>query len=230
MESPAENKRSAALALAVLGVLLIASLVMLTVFNGDDDTKNPSDGKAAGTSSPGTGTGTSGGGGNGGAGQQTGAKGADAVPPIVTAEELGEAHRAMAAYMSGLGTYKYTDQNAAWAKPLLELTVGDDQMKGQTALPTGKDWANCQAARCSSVGKATVVRDGMIAQDLVNGGGSLVSSVVSLTATRSENGKETRTETNSWLVSCRKQSGVWRVSTFSLQGLGNVGASDKAGE
>ncbi|MGW0749962.1 hypothetical protein [Streptomyces sp. NPDC002587] len=230
MESPAENKRSAALALAILGVLLIASLVMFTVFDGEDDTKDPSDGKAPATSAQGKDAGMASGNGNGGDGEQTGASDTDAVPPIVTARELAEAHRAMAAYMAGLSTYKYTDQNATWAKPLLELTVGDEQMKALTALPTAKDWATCQAARCTSAGKATVVRDGMIAQDLVNGGGSMVSSVVSLTSTRSENGKQTRTETNSWLVSSRKAGGTWKVSAFNLQGLGNVGASDKAGE
>uniref|UniRef100_A0AAU2JT87 Secreted protein n=1 Tax=Streptomyces sp. NBC_00049 TaxID=2903617 RepID=A0AAU2JT87_9ACTN len=231
MESPAENKRSAALALVVLGVLLIASLVMFTVFDGEDDTKDPSDGKAPTKSAQDKGAGTNGGGAaTGGTGQKNGASGADGVPPIVTPEELGEAHRAMAAYMAGLSTYKYTDQTAAWAKPLLELTVGGEQMKSLTALPAGKDWGTCQAARCTSEGKATVVRDGMIAQDLVNGGGSLVSSVVSVTSTRSENGKQTRTDTNTWLVSSRKDAGSWKVSAFNLQGLGNVGASDKAGE
>ncbi|MFD3676891.1 hypothetical protein [Streptomyces sp. NPDC058613] len=230
MESPAENKRSAALALAILGVLLIVSLVVLTVFDGDDDTENPPDGKASPTSGQGKDAGTAGGGGSGGEEQQAGAAGADAVPPIVTREELAEAHRAMAAYMTGLSTYKYTDQSATWGKPLLDLTVRDDQMKELTVLPTGKDWATCQAVRCTSAGKATVVRDGMIAQDLVSGGGSLVSSVVSVTATRTEDGKQTRTETNSWLVSSRKEAGAWKVSAFNLQGLGNVGASDEAGE
>lgn len=230
MESPAENKRSAALALAILGVLLIVSLIVLTVFDGEDDTENPPDGKAAPAAGQGKDAGTAGGGGSGGENQQAGAGGADSVPPIVPPEELTQAHRAMAAYMAGLSTYKYTDQSATWATPLLELTVRDGQMKGLTALPTGKDWATCQAVRCSSSGKATVLRDGMIAQDLVNGGGSLVSSVVSLTSTRTEDGKQTRTETNSWLVSSRKEAGAWKVSAFDLQGLGNVGASDEAGE
>ncbi|MFD3805916.1 hypothetical protein ACFWTC_20405 [Streptomyces sp. NPDC058619] len=230
MESPAENKRSAALALAILGVLLIVSLVVLTVFDGDDDTENPPDGVPSPTAGQGKDAGTAGGGGSGGEDQQAGAGGADAVPPIVTPEELAEAHRAMAAYMAGLSTYKYTDQSATWSKPLLELTVRDDQMRELSVLPTGKDWATCQTVRCTSAGKATVVRDGMIAQDLVNGGGSLVSSVVSVTATRTEDGKQTRTETNSWLVSSRKEAGAWKVSAFNLQGLGNVGASDEAGE
>ncbi|MCY0922775.1 MULTISPECIES: hypothetical protein [unclassified Streptomyces] len=230
MESPAENKRSAALALAILGVLLIVSLVVLTVFDGEDDAENPPDGKASSTAGPGKEAGTAGGGGSDDEGGQTGAGGVDGVPPIVTPEELSEAHRAMAAYMTGLSTYRYTDQSAGWAKPLLELTVRDAQMKALTVLPTGKDWATCQVARCTSAGKATVVRDGMIAQDLVKGGGSLVSSVVSVTATRTEGGKQTRTETNSWLVSSRKEAGAWKVSSFNLQGLGNVGASDEAGE
>ncbi|MEU6309817.1 hypothetical protein [Streptomyces sp. NPDC047014] len=230
MESPAENKRSAALALAVLGVLLIASLVVLVVFDGDDDTDDPSNGGKSPSAAaqdkngdPGSGTGGTG---DGGAARPA----TDSVPPIVTPQELAEAHRAMAAYMSGLSTYKYTDQNATWSKPLLGLTVADERMKGLTALPTGKDWDTCQAARCASTGKATVVRDGMIAQDLVSGGGSLVSSVVTLTSVRTENGKQTRTETNSWLVSTRKDAGSWKVSGFDLQGLGNVGSSDKTGD
>ncbi|MGW7063118.1 hypothetical protein ACWGHM_32115 [Streptomyces sp. NPDC054904] len=232
MDSPAENKRSAALALAVLGVLLIGSLLTFTFLSGDDDANGSSDAKAPAAPSQGkdAGTGTAGGG-SGSAGQQAGEGGsADGVPPMVPPAELAEAHRAMAAYMAGLSTYTYADQTAAWAKPLLELTVGDNQMKSHTVLPTGKDWATCQANRCSSVGKATVVRDGMIAEDLVNGSGTLVSSVVSLTTARSENGKQTQTETNSWLVSSRKEAGAWRVSAFNLQGLGNVGASEQAGE
>ncbi|MET9320854.1 hypothetical protein ABZX75_11810 [Streptomyces sp. NPDC003038] len=226
MESPAENKRSAVLALAILGVLLIGALVVFTVFDEDDDTEDPSDGKAPATAAQDKGAGTPRGGGGGA--QQTGAS--DSVAPIVTPEELAEAHRAMAAYMGGLSTYKHTDQTAAWAQPLIALTVGGEQMKQQTALPTGKDWATCQAVRCSSVGKATVVRDAMIADDLVRGSGRMISSVVSLTAVRSEDGKQTRTETNSWLVSARKDGGAWKVSAFDLYGLGNVGASDKAGE
>ncbi|MFE0579097.1 hypothetical protein [Streptomyces sp. NPDC058874] len=228
MESPAENKRSAALALAVLGVLLIASLVVLLVFDGEDDADASAAGKAPSASAQGKGA-SAADGANGGAGQQAGANGADSVPPIVQPAELAEAHRAMAAYMAGLSTYTYTDQSAAWSKPLLDLTVSDERMKGLTALPTGKAWDTCQVARCSSTGKASVVRDGMIAQDLVNGGGSLVSSVVSLTSVRSENGKQTLTETNSWLVSARKDAGSWKVSGFDLQGLGNVGADEKAG-
>ncbi|MFD3872293.1 hypothetical protein [Streptomyces sp. NPDC058623] len=232
MDSPAENKRSAVLALAVLGVLLIGSLLVFTFLNGDDDATEPSDAKPSATPAQDKAAGTAAaGGGSGGAGQQTNGGGsADGVPPMVPPAELAEAHRAMAAYMAGLSTYTYADQTAAWAKPLLELTVGDNQMKSHTVLPTGKDWATCQANRCSSVGKATVVRDGMIAQDLVNGGGTLVSSVVSLTTVRSENGKQTQTETNSWLVSTRKEAGAWKVSAFNLQGLGNVGASEQAGE
>ncbi|WP_327254234.1 hypothetical protein [Streptomyces sp. NBC_01244] len=227
MESPAENKRSAALALVVMGLLLIGALVVFTVFDGEADAKDPSDGKPAATAEQGNNTGTTGGDGNTGT-QQTGASAA--VPPIVTPEELAEAHEAMAAYMAGLGTYKYTDQTGTWAKPLLELTVSDDQMIRQTALPTGKDWATCRAARCTSVGKATVVRDALIADDLARGSGRMVSSVVSLTSVRSENGKQTRTENNAWLVSSRKDGGKWKVSAFDLHGLGNVGASDKSGE
>ncbi|MFI5544890.1 hypothetical protein ACIA6E_14095 [Streptomyces sp. NPDC051815] len=228
MESPAENKRSAALALAVLGVLLIGSLVVLLVFDGEDEADPTADGKAPSASAQGKDA-SAAGGANGGAGEGPQAGGADSVPPIVSPEELAEAHRAMAAYMAGLSTYTYTDQSAAWAKPLLDLTVSDDRMQTLTALPTGKAWDTCKAARCSSTGKASVLRDGMIAQDLVNGGGSLVSSVVSLTSVRSENGKQTLTETNSWLVSARKHAGVWKVSGFDLQGLGNVGTDEKAG-
>ncbi|WP_405491496.1 hypothetical protein [Streptomyces sp. NBC_00096] len=225
MESPAENKRSAALALAILGVVLIGALVVLTVFDGDDDAEVSSDAKAPAAAAQDKGAGQAAPAGDGT--QQTGAS--DAVPPIVTPAELTEAHQAMAAYMAGLSTYKHTDQTAAWAKPLLALAVGGDQMNRQTALPTGKDWATCQAVHCSSVGKATVVRDAMIADDLARGSGGMVSSVVSLTAVRSENGKQTRTESNSWLVTSRKEGGAWKVSAFDLYGLGNVGASDKAG-
>ncbi|MGW0364350.1 hypothetical protein [Streptomyces sp. NPDC002990] len=232
MESPDENKRSAVLALTAMGMLLIGALVVFTVFNGDDDPADSPDGKAAATAGQDKDAGPTGGGSvggsSGGGSQQAGS--ADAVPPIVTPEELAEAHRAMAAYMAGLSTYKHTDQAAAWAQPLLALTVGGEQMKQQTALPSGKDWATCQAVRCSSVGKATVVRDALIADDLARGSGRMVSSVVSLSATRSEDGKQVRTETNSWLVSSRKDGGQWKVSAFDLQGLGNVGASDQTGE
>ncbi|MGW7098398.1 hypothetical protein [Streptomyces sp. NPDC054838] len=225
MESPADDKRSAALALAVLGVLLIGALVVFTVFDGDDGPGAPSDAKAPAPAAQDKGAGHGAPAGDGT--QQTGTS--DTVPAIVTPAELAEAHRAMASYMAGLGTYRHTDQSATWAKPLLALTVGGDQMNQQTALPTGKDWATCQAVRCSSAGKATVVRDAMIADELARGSGRMVSSVVSLTAVRSENGKQTRTENNSWLVSARKDGGAWKVSSFDLYGLGNVGASEKAG-
>ncbi|WP_411084037.1 hypothetical protein [Streptomyces sp. cmx-18-6] len=222
MESPAENKRSAVLALAALGVLLAGALVVLTVFDGEDDDTDDAPSAAEPTASAPQ-----------DAGSATGAPSSPApgaVTPIVTPDEVVEAHQAMAGYMAGLNTYRHTDQGASWAPPLLALTTDDTRMRQETALPTGKEWDGCAVARCSSEGKATVVRDAMIADDITRGSGQMISSVVNVTATRAENGATTGTETNSWLVTAKNDSGKWKVSGFDLYGLGNVGSSDRTGD
>ncbi|MEU7008062.1 hypothetical protein [Streptomyces sp. NPDC046332] len=224
MESPADNKRTAALALAILGLLMVGALVVLTVFDGDDE--SPDAGEPAATSAPADGN-------TGGSGSSDGKPSggdASAVEPILAEAEAVAAHKRMTDYMAGINTYTHTDKNAAWAAPLLALTTQDRQLRQDTALPTGKTWATCVAAKCASRGTATVVRDAMVANDLVRGSGRSVSSLVEVTAIRSENGKEAGTETNSWLVTVRDSGGgTWQVSSVSLFGLGNVGASDQAG-
>ncbi|MFG2644534.1 hypothetical protein ACGFYP_26605 [Streptomyces sp. NPDC048370] len=229
MESPAENKRTAALALAILGLLMVGALVVLTVFDGDDDTSDDASGNPSTSTAP---EGSSGGGtaGTDGKPSNGNASGAGAVAPILSQAEAAEAHKLMTDYMAGINTYTHTDKSSAWATPLLALTTNDPQLKQDTALPTGKAWDTCVAAKCASRGTAKVLRDAMVADDLVRGGGRTLSSLVEVTATRSEDGRNSGTETNSWLVTVRGDSGgTWRVSSVSIFGLGDVGASDQAG-
>lgn len=229
MDSPAENKRSAVVALALLGALLVGSLVVLTVFDGEDDPETDAKPKAtAPTRNAGAGAGSVG----GAAAPQSGAPqsgAADGVPLIVQPEDLAKAHRAMADYMAGMNTFKHTDNTASWAPRLLALTDGGETMKKQTVLPTNKAWAVCQQTKCSSAGKALVRRDALIADELSRGSGQSISSVVEVTATRSGEGGKTETETNTWLVSARKSGGGWQVTGFDIYGLGNVGAPEPKG-
>lgn len=229
MESPAENKRTAALALAILGLLMVGAFVVLIFFNGDDDTSDDASGNPSVTSAPPDGSSGGSAGGDGKPSDGT-TSGAGAVDPILTQAEAAAAHKVMTDYMAGLSTYAYTDKSATWAKPLLSLTTGDPQLRQDTALPTGKAWDTCVAAKCASRGTAVVSRDAMVADDLVRGAGRTVSSLVEVTAARSEDGRNTGTETNSWLVTVRGVGGdTWQVSAVSIFGLGNVGASDQAG-
>ncbi|MFI8451168.1 hypothetical protein [Streptomyces erythrochromogenes] len=224
MDSPAENKRSAVLALALLGALLVGSLVVLVVFDGEDGAEADAKPKAnTATRSTGSGTGA----GSGAAAAQPGA--ASGVPPIVQADDLGEAHRAMAEYMAGLNTFKYSDDTASWAPRLLALTDGGERMKKLTVLPADKAWAVCRQSKCSSAGQAFVRRDALIADELTRGSGQAISSVVEVTATRSNDGSKAETETNTWLVSARKSGGKWLVNGFDIYGLGNVGAPEPQG-
>ncbi|MER6217317.1 hypothetical protein ABT213_25115 [Streptomyces sp. NPDC001674] len=229
MDSPAENKRSAVLALALLGALLVGSLVVLTVFNGEDEPADDAKPKASATRGAGTGaaTGTGAGPAAGAATPQSGS--AAGVPLIVQPADLANAHRAMVDYMAGLNTFKYTDNTASWAPRLLALTDGGETMKKLTVLPTDKAWATCQQAKCSSAGRAAVRRDALIADELTRGSGQAISSVVEVTATRSGDGRKTETETNTWLVSARKSGGTWQVNGFDIYGLGNVGAPEPKG-
>ncbi|MFD8145106.1 hypothetical protein [Streptomyces sp. NPDC059708] len=229
MDSPAENKRSAVLALALLGALLVGSLVVLTVFDGEDDPE--ADAKPGATAPARSAAGSTGGSGTGGgsAGTPQSAPAADGVPPIVKPDDLAKAHRAMADYMAGVSTFKYTDSTASWAPRLLELTDGGETMKKETALPSDKAWALCQQTKCSSTGKAFVRRDALIADELSRGSGQSISSVVEVTATRTGEGSKTETETNTWLVSARKAGGGWQVTGFDIYGLGNVGAPEPKG-
>ncbi|MFD9378917.1 hypothetical protein ACFWBH_25860 [Streptomyces sp. NPDC059999] len=227
MDSPAENKRSAVLALALLGVLLVGSLVVLTVFSGEDEPAADAKPKASATRGTGAATGTGAGPAAGAATPQSGS--AAGVPPIVQPADLAEAHRAMADYMAGLSTFKYTDNTASWVPRLLALTDGGETMKKLTVLPANKAWAACQQAKCSSAGRATVRRDALIADELTRGSGQAISSVVEVTAIRSSDGRQTETETNTWLVSARKNSGTWQVNGFDIYGLGNVGAPEPKG-
>lgn len=135
----------------------------------------------------------------------------------------------MADYMAGLNTFKYSDDTASWAPRLLALTEGGERMKKLTVLPTGKAWAVCQQSKCSSAGQAFVRRDALIADELTRGSGQTISSVVEVTATRSNDGTKAETETNTWLVSARKSGGKWQVNGFDIYGLGNVGAPEPQG-
>ncbi|MET7881732.1 hypothetical protein [Streptomyces avermitilis] len=224
MELPAENKRAGLLALAVLGVLLVAVLTVFTVFDGDDGGADEAAPAApSGQSDAGSGAG-SGGQDDANADESTGG----APTPIVALSEVAKAHTVMATYMAGLSTYDHTSKAPAWSAPLLRLTTDDTQMKQATTLPTGKEWALCQAAKCSSKGAAVVVRDAVISDDVVRGSGRTISSLVRVTATRTTDGK-TSTESNRWLVSVTEDSGHWIVSGFDVFGLGDVGASDESG-
>ncbi|MGW2016432.1 hypothetical protein [Streptomyces sp. NPDC001927] len=230
MESPADNKRTAALALAVLGLLMVGALLVLVVFNGDDDTSGEASENPAATSAAPDGNSGGGSAGTDGKPADDSTSGAGTVKPIISPEDAAKAHKLMTDYMVGLNTYAHTDDNASWSGPLLDLTTGDAQLRQDTALPTGKAWDTCVAAKCASRGQATVVRDAMVADDLVNNSGITVSSLVKATATRSENGRNTVTETNSWLVTVQgTRGGSWKVSNVSIYGLGNVGVSDQAG-
>ncbi|MGW6565434.1 hypothetical protein [Streptomyces sp. NPDC054975] len=225
MESPAENKRTAAFALAVLGLLMVGAVLVLILFNGED-TGDEGAANPPATSAPPNGSGGS----TDNKPSDGTSEGAGAVKPILTPAEAAQAHKVMTDYMAGLSTYAHTDETASWSAPLLALTNGDSNLKQETALPTGKAWDTCVAAKCASRGTATVVRDAMVADDLVQKGGRTVSSLVKVTAARSEGGRSTDTETNSWLVTVRDNGGGrWKVSSFSIFGLGNVGASDQAG-
>ncbi|WP_237292907.1 hypothetical protein [Streptomyces katrae] len=209
--------------MALLGALLVGSLVVLTVFSGEDDSATDAKPKTP-TATRGAGSGGAG----GAPAAQTGA--ADSVPPIVRPDDLAAAHRVMAEYMSGLSTYKHTDTAASWTPPLLDRTVRSEEMKQLTVLPTGKAWAECQQAKCSSVGQAVVRRDAQISDELARGSGQTISSVVEVTATRSKDGRKAETETNTWLVSARKVGGEWQLAGFDIYGLGNVGAPEPKGE
>lgn len=222
MESPAENKRTALLALAVLGGLLAIALTMFIVFDSDGD---ESGGNAASTPTPG------GKAGSGGKNADSGSDepgGGDATP-IVALTEVADAHKVMAAYMAGINTYDYRSSAATWVPPLLEHTTDDTRMKQLTTLPSGKTWATCQAERCASKGTAVVVRDAVISDDLVRDSGRTISSLVKATSTLTADGKST-TESNEWLVTVQEEGGRWVVSGFDIFGLGDVGASDESGE
>ncbi|MDW8811076.1 hypothetical protein P1P68_41295 [Streptomyces scabiei] len=223
MESPAENKRTALLALAALGALLVAALTVFIVFDGDGD---DSGGQGAASATPSAGKP-----GTGGADADSGSDepgDADATP-IVALSEVDEAHTVMAKYMAGISTYDYKSNAVAWVPPLLELTTDDTRMKQLTRLPSGKAWATCQAEQCESKGTAVVVRDAVIADDLVRDSGRTISSLVKATATVTAGGKST-TESNEWLVTVQEDGGRWVVSGFDIFGLGDVGASEESGE
>ncbi|MGV4986297.1 hypothetical protein ACVB8X_09035 [Streptomyces sp. NRAIS4] len=223
MELPAENRRTALLALTVLGVLLAAVLTVFTVFDGDDE---PSGGGTA-ASAPASASANQGQGGTDGA--DSGQSGAAAATPIVSQPELVKAHALMTRYMAGLNTYDHSSSAGSWSAPLLRLTTDEPQMKQATVLPSGKAWATCQAGRCSSKGSAEVVRDAVISDDLVRGSGRSISSLVKVTATRTAGGSTT-TESNRWLVTVKEDGGQWLVSGFNVFGLGDVGASAESGE
>ncbi|MET7900388.1 hypothetical protein ABZS86_02550 [Streptomyces sp. NPDC005355] len=224
MEPDAAHKRTAILALGVLGALLIAVLVVFTAFSGDDEESGTA---GSGTPAAGASQGAVGGSGTGGADGTGG--GEQGVGPIIPLSEVADAHKVMVAYLAGSATYDHTSRAGSWVPPLLELTTDDMTMRQETALPSGKEWAVCKAAKCSSKGRATVERDALISDDVTRDSGQTISSVVKLTTTRTEGGSKSA-ETNSWLVSAKRVGGEWRVSGFSLFGLGNAGASDRTGE
>ncbi|MGW0841189.1 hypothetical protein ACWD26_13640 [Streptomyces sp. NPDC002787] len=223
MELPAENKRTALLALAVLGALLAAALTVFIVFDGDDEDAGGGNAASAAPSA-----------GKPGPGGEDADSGSDEpgdaeATPIVALSEVAEAHTVMTKYMAGITTYDYKSSAVTWVPPLLELTTGDTRMKQLTVLPSGKAWATCEAEQCESKGTAVVVRDAVISDDLVRGSGRTISSLVEATSTVTAGGQST-TESNEWLVTVQEDRGKWVVSGFDIFGLGDVGASDESGE
>ncbi|MEI5526563.1 hypothetical protein WB401_28620 [Streptomyces brasiliscabiei] len=223
MESPAENKRTALLAVAVLGALLAAALTVFIFLDGDDEDPG---GQNAASAAPSAGKS-----GSGGADADSGSDepGDGEATPIVALSEVDEAHTVMTKYMAGIATYDYNSNAVTWVPPLLELTTDDTRMKQLTILPSGKSWATCEAEQCESKGTAVVVRDAVIADDLVRGSGRTISSLVKATSTVTAGGKST-TESNEWLVTVQEDRGRWVVSGFDIFGLGDVGVSEDAGE
>ncbi|MFF8814252.1 hypothetical protein [Streptomyces pactum] len=239
MELDPDQKRKGFLALAVLGLLLVAVLVVFTVFDGEED------GRAGGGGTRPTATGEPGGGdlppggdtppgGGGTSGGGTGAAGGDVAElpepqPVVPMSEVGAAHEVMARYLAGTATYDHASDPEEWRRPLTELITDDTAIRDETSLPTGQEWDQCKADRCTSRGKATVMRDALVSNDLVKGGGRQISTVIQLDTTRTAKGERT-TESNLWLVTAVSgRGGDWKVSGISLFGLGNVGSSDQAG-
>ncbi|MFD8934637.1 hypothetical protein ACFV0R_05170 [Streptomyces sp. NPDC059578] len=221
MELPADDKRTGLLALGVLGVLLVLVIVMFTVFDEDGEEEGPAT-AATGQADSATGAKNS-------PDSDSDAPSAGGPAPIVTGTELSRAHAVMAQYMARINTYDHRSDSRAWSVPLLELTTEDTRMKQVTALPTGKAWDTCVVEKCTSKGEADVVRDAVISVDLVRNSGRSISSVVKVTATVTSTG-DTSTQTNRWLVSVEEKSGQWVVSGVDVFGLGDVGASDQAGE
>ncbi|WP_030621028.1 hypothetical protein [Streptomyces sclerotialus] len=229
MEMDEKQKRTGLLALGLLGFLLIAVLVVLTVFDGDGEPEQSGSGDPRPAASGSTGS-TSGGSGSTDGGASNGDPGAQPKPtPIVSLAEVGRAHQVMAQYMAGINTYDHTSTPARWTPPLLQLTTGDGRMKRDTSLPTGKAWDTCLDTKCSSTAKAVAERDAMVSDDLNKGSGQMLSTVVRVDIKREADG-QTETESNAWLVTARYRYGEWRVTGFDLYGLGNVGSSDESGE
>ncbi|MBZ3907014.1 hypothetical protein [Streptomyces griseiscabiei] len=222
MELPADDKRTGLLALGVLGILFVLVLVMFTVFDGDEEGGEEDGPAAAATGQADSAT-------QGQSSSDTDEPSGGGPSPIVTSAELSRAHAVMARYMAGITTYDHRSDSGAWRGPLLELTTGETRMKQVTTLPTGKAWDTCVAEKCSSKGEADVVRDAVISADVTRNSGRSISSLVKVTATVTASG-DTTTETNRWLVSVEEKSGQWVVSGFDVFGLGDVGASDQAGE
>ncbi|MGQ4402724.1 hypothetical protein ACN6K4_003530 [Streptomyces hayashii] len=219
MELPADNKRTALLPLVVLGALLVIVLTVFTVFDGDDGDDGGAAPVATAEGKNGAGAGT---------GSRSAAPGGGATP-IVEGSEVAEAHAVMVRYMAGLTTYDHTSTAPAWSAPLLGLTSGDPRMKQATVLPSGKEWATCQAEECSSKGTAVVERDALMADDLVRDSGRTISTLVKVTAEHTAGGRSS-TEENEWLVTVKEDGAGWKVSGFDVFGLGDVGASDDSGE
>ncbi|MDJ0464298.1 hypothetical protein [Streptomyces sp. H27-C3] len=223
METEARQKRTGLLALGVLGFLMIAVLVVFTVFDGDDD-ETPEPGAARPAASS---TADDSPAGDEDSEEAPAGSGASAQPgptPIVPLTEVGEAHQVMTRYMAGISTYDHTSTAASWGPPLFELTSREAGIKETTALPSGKAWAECRQERCSSRATAVATRDALVSDDLTRGSGRTISTVVKVDITRKTD-DDTQTESNTWLVSARYRDGAWQVTGFDIFGLGNIGSS-----
>ncbi|MFE6779041.1 hypothetical protein [Streptomyces sp. NPDC057702] len=233
MELDASQKRKGYLALGVLGLLFVAVLLVFTlVDDGEGGGSGAGDRRPTASAEPGDEAGAPPGSGPG-AGDDPGAGGETGdLPdprPVVPLAQVAKAHQVMADYMAGVSTYDHASVLNTWRRPLAKLIANEPSIRDETALPTGKEWDLCKAERCSSRARATVVRDALVSDDLTRGSGQQISTVVQLRTTRTAKG-ETSTETNLWLVTAENPGGSdWKVSGFSLFGLGDAGASDQAG-
>lgn len=150
---------------------------------------------------------------------------ADSGNSVLSGDDITAAHQVMVSYLQSLGSYTYTDRQPSWQKAALAYTNDSGIIKAFTKLPSGKSWAECEHAKCSSQSTAKVVHDTATTNVAGSGGAPQVVSYADLATQLTGTGLSSGTQHTQFTITATQVGDGWKVSGCTFAGVGDQGAN-----
>jgi hypothetical protein len=150
---------------------------------------------------------------------------ADSGNSVLSGDDITAAHQVMVSYLQSLGSYTYTDRQTSWQKAALAYTTNSGPIKDFTKLPSGKSWAECVHAKCSSQSTASIEHDTATTNVAGSGGGPQVVSYADLSTQLSGKGLSSSTQQTQFTITATEIGDSWKVSGCTFAGVGDQGVN-----